>query len=140
MPHGGTTVPPHIQQQMQRQMQQQMQQQQRQMQQMQKQAHEKYQSDLKQFEQHLAANGMAGASARLPKDPAGFDNWAATQQKRKAQGKSYDPVYDQFRSFAGAASGSGSGSGNGRARMPRRARPRRPPRGRISSMRPMRRR
>jgi hypothetical protein len=101
-------IPPHIQQQMHQQHQMMMQQQQHMMrmqqqpmQQMQKQAHQQYQQDLKQFDAWLKANGHSrGAASRLPKDPAGFDQWAATQKRNKAQGKSYDPLYDHFRSFA----------------------------------------
>jgi hypothetical protein len=109
---GGMQVPPHMQQQMQRQMQQAQQQQQRQMQQMQKQAQQQYQKQVQQFESFLKSKGQAGASSKLPKDPAAFDNWATTQKTRKAQGKSYDPLYDHFRSFADEAGGN---QGQGKA-------------------------
>ena len=60
-----------------------------------------------------------GAAGRLPKNPAEFDAWAATQKQRKAQGKPYDGLYDHFRSFAGSAgsnSSQGGRSGSGQAR------------------------
>ena len=123
MPHPGNgrihQIPPHMQQQMHQQHQMMMQQQQhmmrmqqQQMQQMQQKAHQQYQQDLKQFHAWLKANGHSGnAASQLPKDPAGFDKWAATQKRNKAQGKSYDPLYDHFRSFADAAGSNNSHHG-----------------------------
>lgn len=70
------------------------------------QMHQQYQKQVQQFENFLKSRGQTGGSSRLPKDPAAFDRWAAAQKKNKAQGKSYDPLYDHFRSFAGEAEGS----------------------------------
>jgi hypothetical protein len=105
-------VPAHIQRQMQQQQQQQMRQYQQQMQKMQQEAHRQYQQDVQRFEQWLNAHGgQGGAAGRLPNNPAAFDHWAATQKQRKAQGKSYDPMYDQYRAFAGSATSTKSGQG-----------------------------
>jgi hypothetical protein len=112
-------VPAHIQRQMQQQQQQQMRQYQQQVQKMQQEAHRQYQQDVQRFEQWLKAHGgQGGAAGRLPNNPAAFDHWAATQKQRKAQGKSYDPMYDQYRSFAGSATSTKSGqakSGQGQS-------------------------
>ena len=122
MPHGGNAgmgqMHPHVQQQLQQQHQQMMRQQQQMMQQMQKQQHQQYQNDLLQFDQWLNANGHGGngsAASRLPKDPAGFDNWTATQKHLKAQGKKYDPLYDHFRSFADSMGSNHSRGGKARS-------------------------
>jgi hypothetical protein len=106
-PHPGMggvhQIPPHMQQQMMQQQQMMMRQQQQMMQHYQQQIHQQYQQQVKQFNAYLKANGHSGSAAsQLPKDPAGFDQWAATQRQRKAQGKSYDQLYDHFRSFADA--------------------------------------
>lgn len=116
MPHPGNGGMVQVHPQVQRQIQQQ---QQQMMRQMQHQVHQQYQQDLKQFDQWLKANGHGAngsAASRLPKDAAGFDAWAATQKQRKAQGKSYDPLYDHFRAFAGeqgANHGRGAHAGSG---------------------------
>lgn len=122
MPHGGNAgmgqMHPHIQQQIHQQQQQAMRQQQQMMQQMQKQQHQQYQNDLQQFDRWLEANGHGGngsAASRLPKDAAGFDRWAATQKQRKAQGKSYDALYDHFQSFTGSMGANQGRGGKARA-------------------------
>jgi hypothetical protein len=97
--------------QMQQQQQQMMRQQQQQMQKMQQEAHRQYQQEVQRFEQWRKANGGKGATGRLPNNPAEFQQWAATQKQRKAQGKSYDQMYDQYRSFAGSRTPSKSGQG-----------------------------
>jgi hypothetical protein len=105
MPHPGYGGMGQVHPQVQRQMQQQMQQQERmyrqQMQHMQQQAHQQYQQDLQHFNQWLKSNG-GGAASRLPNNPAAFDQWAANQRQRKAAGKSYDPMYDQYRAIVGS--------------------------------------
>jgi hypothetical protein len=70
--------------------------------------HQQYQQQVKQFDSWLKANGHSGSASQLPKDAAGFDSWAATQRQRKAQGKSYDPLYDHFRSFADSGTSNNS--------------------------------
>ncbi len=112
MPHarndGMGHVPDHIQRQVQQQMLHEQQLYQQHVQQMQQQAHQQYQQDLQRFHHWLDANGGAAwnrpgaAASRLPNNPAAFDHWAATQKQRKAQGKSYDPMYDQYRAFVGS--------------------------------------
>jgi hypothetical protein len=99
--HAGGQVPAHMQRQMQQQAQHEMKVYQQQMQQMQKQAQHQYEQDTHRFNQWLKANGGGNAS-HLPNNPAAFDAWAAKQKHLKAQGKSYDPMYDKFRQFAGA--------------------------------------
>ena len=115
---GQHVVPPHVQQKMmeqQRQYEQQMiKEQARQQQAFQKQ----YEGQANQFREWLKANGgneFQGKAINLPKSPAEFDQWAATQQKRKAQGKSYEPLYDHFRSFAGSMKSSGAGGHGGQS-------------------------
>ncbi len=84
----------------------------------QQEAQKQYQNELSQFQGWLRANGgdsLQGKAGSLPKTPEAFDLWAATQKKRKSQGKSYDPLYDQFRSFAGAMSPGGAGAPEGQA-------------------------
>jgi hypothetical protein len=100
MPHPGNggmnQMPAHIQRQMQQQMQHQEQVYRQQMQQ-------QYQQDVHRFNQWLEANGgSAGAASRLPNNPADFDRWAANQKQRKAQGKSYDQMYDHYQAFLGS--------------------------------------
>ena len=100
-------VPPHIQMQIHQQQMQYQQHMQRMQQQAIQQAHQQYQKDLHQFNQWLKANGGASAS-RLPNNPADFDRWAQNQHQKKARGQSYDPLYDQYRAFAGSMTSSGS--------------------------------
>lgn len=105
-------VPPHIQQQMiaeQRKYEQQMAAAYARQQQA---AQKQYEGQANQFRDWLKANGgsaFQGNNVNLPKTPAEFDQWAATQRKLKARGKSYDPLYDQFRSFSGASNASNTG-------------------------------
>jgi hypothetical protein len=113
MPHPGNggmgQVPAHMQRQMQQQMQQQQRMYEQQMRQMQQQAHQQHQQNLQHFDRWLKANGgSGGAASRLPNNPAGFAQWAANQHQRKAQGKSYDPLYDQYRAFAGSMTSNNS--------------------------------
>ena len=100
---GMPQVPAHIQRQMEAAQRQYMQQMQRELQRQQQLIQKQYEHQVNQFQQWLRANAGASLQGRisnLPKTPQGFDRWVATQQKRKAQGKSYDPLYDHFRSFA----------------------------------------
>jgi hypothetical protein len=115
---GMPQVPPHIQQKMVEQQRQYQQQMEREHARQQQEAQNRYQNELSQFEGWLKANGGAslqGKASSLPKTPEAFDLWAATQKNRKAQGKSYDPLYDQFRSFAEAMSPRGAGARKGQA-------------------------
>jgi hypothetical protein len=95
--NGGMQMHPHIQQQMQQQHQMQQHQMQMYQQQMQH-AQKQYENDAKEFNQFRKANG--GGTSQLPNNPQAFQNWAANQKKAKAQGKSYDPTYDQYVKFA----------------------------------------
>jgi hypothetical protein len=110
--HGGNggagQIPAHVQ----RQMQQQQRMMQQQMQKMQQEAHRQYQQDVQRFEQWLKANGGKGGTGGLPNNPADFDRWAATQKQRKAQGKSYDAMYDQYRAFVASTGSSKSKTGH----------------------------
>jgi hypothetical protein len=119
MPH----VPAHIQQQIQQQqrlMQQQMIKQQQEMQKefarRQQEAQKQYDAQVKQFHEHLKANGGASLQGKLSnfKTPEDFNRWAANQKKRKAQGKSYDALYDHYRSFADSMNPRGAGAHKGR--------------------------
>ncbi len=112
---GAGQIPTHVQRQMQQQMQHEQRMMQQQMQKMQQEAHRQYQQDVQRFEQWLKANGGKGGSGRLPNNPAEFDRWAATQKQRRAQGKSYDPMYDQYRTFAGSMGSSKSRQGHNQA-------------------------
>jgi hypothetical protein len=89
--NGGMQMHPHVQQQMQQQAQRQTQMHQQQMRQ-------QYENDAKEFNQWLKANG--GGTNKLPNNPQQFEAWAAKQKKAKAQGKSYDPMYDHYVNFA----------------------------------------
>ncbi len=123
--NGGMQRPPaHIQKQIeqqQRQMQQQYIKQQQEMQKeyarRQQEAQKQYDAQVKQFHDHLKANGGAEHQGKLGnfKTPADFNRWAAEQKKRKVQGKSYDAMYDHFRSFADSKNPGGAGNRKGKA-------------------------
>ena len=127
MPH----VPAHIQQQMQEQQRRYQQQVAQHQQQMAKEsarqqqvAQKQYEGQVNQFHEWLNANG--GGSHRETinslKTPAEFDRWANTQKQRKAQKKSYDPLYDHFRSFADSMNPRGAGTRKGKAESASQAR------------------
>lgn len=84
---------------------------------MQQQAHEQYQSDLKQFDQWLKANGHStggSAASQLPNNPIAFDAWAQKQQELKAGGRFYDPLYDRLASLSARRRRRTPTRGNGR--------------------------
>ena len=84
----------------------------------QQEAQKQYDAQVKQFHDHLKANGGAEHQGKLGnfKTPADFNRWAAEQKKRKVQGKSYDAMYDHFRSFADSKESRGRGQPQGESR------------------------
>jgi hypothetical protein len=97
-PANGGMHPMHLQQQMQQQAQHERQMYEQHMRQMQQHSQQQYENDAKEFNQYLKANG--GGTGKLPKNPQEFEAWSNKQKTAKAQGKSYDPMYDHYVNFA----------------------------------------